>query len=188
MLTPLQTFIRNHDTQKGQAMDTSINSGFMPLAYALLLLRRDGHPCVFFGDLYGIGLPHPEAPIQGLPDLVLARKLYAHGKQDDYFERHDCIGWVRRGTDEKPDGLAFIMSWSRDEDGQTQICMEVGRNHAGEVWTDTLGLESTAVVIDENGIGLFPCRKNSMACFVNKDAKGRKRFPVRFDSDFHSLL
>ncbi|WYZ39999.1 hypothetical protein EsH8_IV_000340 [Colletotrichum jinshuiense] len=182
------TFIRNHDTQKGQAMDTSINSGFMPLAYALLLLRRDGHPCVFFGDLYGIGLPHPEAPIQGLPDLVLARKLYAHGKQDDYFERHDCIGWVRRGTDEKPDGLAFIMSWSRDEDGQTQICMEVGRNHAGEVWTDALGLESTAVVIDENGIGLFPCRKNSMACFVNKDAKGRKRFPVRFDSDFHSLL
>ncbi|KAK6207977.1 glycoside hydrolase family 13 protein (alpha amylase) [Colletotrichum tabaci] len=182
------TFIRNHDTQKGQAMDTSICKEFMPLAYSLLLLRREGHPCVFFGDLYGIGLPHPEAPIEGLPDLLLARKLYAHGKQEDYFERRDCIGWVRRGNDERPDGLAFVMSWSKAEDPDTRLCMEVGHSHAGEVWTDVLGLESEPVTIDENGLGLFRCGRNSMACFVRSDAKGRKKFPVKFNADFQSLV
>ncbi|GKT95642.1 glycoside hydrolase family 13 protein (alpha amylase) [Colletotrichum tofieldiae] len=182
------TFIRNHDTQKGQAMDTSICTDFMPLAYTLLLLRRDGHPCVFFGDLYGIGAPHPEGPVQGLPNLLLARKLYAYGKQEDYFERRDCIGWVRRGTEERPDGLAVIMSWSKAENADTRLCMEVGQEHAGEVWTDVLGLESASVVIDENGIGLFFCRRNNMACFVSSDAKGRKRFPVKFNTEFQKLL
>ncbi|TDZ37053.1 Glucan 1,4-alpha-maltohexaosidase [Colletotrichum spinosum] len=182
------TFIRNHDTQKGQAMDTPIAAGFMPLAYSLLLLRRDGHPCVFFGDLYGTSEPFPEAPAQHLPDLMLARKLYAYGKQTDYFDKADCVGWVRQGTEERPDGLAVVMSWTRAEDAASRLCMQVGREHAGEVWTDVLGLESAVVMVDENGLGLFPCNRNSVACFVNKDAKGRKRFPVRFDTDFHGLL
>jgi Predicted membrane protein len=29
---------------------------FKPLAYAVILLRKDGLPCVFYGDLFGI--PH----------------------------------------------------------------------------------------------------------------------------------
>ncbi|OLN85683.1 Glucan 1,4-alpha-maltohexaosidase 3 [Colletotrichum chlorophyti] len=182
------TFIRNHDTQKGQAMDTSICEAFMPLAYSLLLLRRGGHPCVFFGDLYGIGLPHPEAPVRSLPDVLLARYLYSHGQQDDYFERRDCIGWVRRGTRDRPDGLAVIINWTKDTDTDSRICMEVGVEHAGEVWTDVLGLESAAVFINENGSGLFPCQRNNMACFVNRDAKGRKKFPARFNTDFHNVL
>ncbi|TKW57174.1 Glucan 1,4-alpha-maltohexaosidase [Colletotrichum tanaceti] len=194
------TFIRNHDTQKGQAMDTSICKEFMPLAYSLLLLRREGHPCVFFGDLYGIGLPHPEAPVEGLPDLLLARKLYAHGRQDDYFDRRDCVGWVRRGSDERPDGLALVMSWSKAEDPDTRLRMDVGLAHAGEVWTDVLARararalapepapEPEPVTIDENGFGLFRCRRNSMACFVRGDARGRNKFPVKFNADFQSLV
>ncbi|KAF5515320.1 Glucan 1,4-alpha-maltohexaosidase [Colletotrichum siamense] len=182
------TFIRNHDTQRGQAMDTPISAAFMPLAYSLILLRRDGHPCVFFGDLYGTGLPHLEPSVPDLPNLLLARKLYAYGKQKDYFDKHDCIGWVRQGTEERPDGLAVVMSWTQSPEAESQICMQVGREHAGEVWTDVMGLETANVMIDENGLGLFPCQRNSMACFVNKDAKGRKRFPVRFDTDFNGLL
>lgn len=169
-------------------MDTPISAGFMPLAYALLLLRRDGHPCVFFGDLYGTCDPYPEPPVQHLPELLLARKLYAYGKQLDYFNRPDCIGWVRQGSEDRPDGLAVVMSWTQAAEAESQICMQVGREHAGEVWTDVLGLEAAVVMIDENGLGLFPCARNSMACFANKDAKGRKRFPVRFDTNFSGLL
>ncbi|KAK1517517.1 alpha amylase [Colletotrichum paranaense] len=182
------TFIRNHDTQKGQQMDTPICKEFMPFAYSMILLRRDGHPCVFFGDLYGIELTHPEAPIQDLPNLLLARKLYAYGEQQDYFERSDCIGWIRRGTEDRPAGMAVVMSWTQAEYTDTRLSMSVGANHAGEVWTDVLGMESAAVTIDENGIGSFYCPKNKMACFVSSDAKGRKKFPVRFDSGFHSLV
>ncbi|KAL9068178.1 MAG: hypothetical protein Q9157_006588 [Trypethelium eluteriae] len=50
-----------------------------------------------------------------LPDLVLARRLYAYGTQTDYFESKNCIGWVRSGASEgsKQSGLAIVMSWQQ---------------------------------------------------------------------------
>lgn len=174
-------------------MDTPIRHSFTPHAYSLLLLRQEGIPCVFFGDLYGITGPFPEPPTcwGKLPGIILVRKLYAYGQQQDYMERSDCIGWVRSGDILHPDGLAVIMSWTQDTElgnPAPSLRMSVGKDHAGETWTDILGFEWNIVVIDENGLGQFPCRKNSMACFVNNKARGRERFPVRFDGDFHDLL
>lgn len=124
-------------------MDTPIRRSFTPHAYSLLLLRQDGLPCVFFGDLYGISGPYPESPTCSgkLPGIVLVRKLYAYGPQVDYFERNNCIGWVRQGDLDHPDGCAVVMSWTQGEI-QTQhspyLNISVGQNHAGEVWTDVL--------------------------------------------------
>lgn len=77
-------------------LQAPIASFFKPLAYALILLRNQGYPCVFYGDLYGIvgGVKHPLPPsCDGkLPVLILARKLYAYGEQQDYFDRRNCIG------------------------------------------------------------------------------------------------
>lgn len=81
----------NHDTQPYQACEAPIEAFFKPLAYALILLRSTGYPCIFYGDLYGID---PEGEKQSfppscggaLPDLILARKLYAYGLQVDYFD------------------------------------------------------------------------------------------------------
>jgi alpha-amylase len=192
LLTALKTFIRIHDTQKGQDMDTPIRHSFTPHAYSLLLLRRDGHPCVFFGDLYGTTGPYPEPPTcwGKLPGLILARKLYAYGAQKDYFERPDCIGWVRRGDRLHPNGCGVVMSWTQGtniEQLAPGLWMSVGKEHAGEVWTDVLGFEWSTVTINKNGDGWFPCQRNSMACFVNEAAEGRDAFPVRFDTDFQSL-
>lgn len=189
----LQTFIRIHDTQTGQDMDTPIRHSFTPHAYGLLLLRLGGHPCVFFGDLYGITGPYPEPPTcwSKLPGLILARKLYAYGPQTDYFERSDCIGWTRHGDSASPDGCAVIMSWTEGtgiEHCAPYLRMNVGSEHAGEVWTDVLGFEWSAVTIDRDGNGRFPCQRNSMACFVSEAATGREKFPVRFNSDFHDLV
>ena len=50
------TFVDNHDTQPEQALESFIEKWFKPAAYALILLREDGYPCVFYGDYYGI--PH----------------------------------------------------------------------------------------------------------------------------------
>lgn len=185
----MQTFVRIHDTQRGQDMDTPIARGFTAHAHALLLLRRDGIPCVFFGDLYGLGYPYPEPPTCSgkLPGIILARKLYAYGQQTDYFERYDCIGWTRQGTRRKPDGMAVILSWTMAEEPENigpQLSMYVGKKHAGETWTDVLGFEWRAVVINEDGFGMFPCQWNSMACFVSQNAAGRAQFPVRFNSEF----
>ncbi|KAF2234545.1 glycoside hydrolase family 13 protein [Viridothelium virens] len=111
------TLVMNHDTQRGQTMETLVKPTFMALAYALVLLRRDGYPCIFYGDLYGLCDPHPSPPTcwGKLPDLVLARRLYAYGTQTDYFESKNCIGWVRSGASEgsKQSGLAIVMSWQQ---------------------------------------------------------------------------
>ncbi|KAF1989900.1 glycoside hydrolase family 13 protein [Aulographum hederae CBS 113979] len=192
------TFIQIHDTQKGQAMDTPISTSFTPHAHALILLRRDGHPCVFFGDLYGLGAPFPLPPSCAgkLPGLLLARKLFAYGPQADYFDgRKDTVGWVRHGTPEHPDGCAVVMHWADGEDEETEVLrqgprvkMDVGRKHAGETWADVLGFEWREVTVGEDGCAEFMCQGNGMACFVRKEASGTERFPVSFDSDFAGLL
>jgi alpha-amylase len=66
---------------------------------------------------------------------------------------------VRRGTWDKPDGLAVIMS--NAEPGQ--IRMFVGELHAGETWTDVLGWSQDNVQIDEEGFGTFNCPGISMS-------------------------
>ena len=102
----------NHDTQPGQTVATPIEGFFKPLAYSLILLRQEGYPQLFYGDLYGMKGEHPEPPSCGgkLADLTLARKLYAYGDQEDYFDEQTCIGFVRRGTWDHPAGLACVMS------------------------------------------------------------------------------
>ena len=54
-----QTLVMNHDTQPYQALEAPIEPFFKPLAYALILLRSSGYPCLFYGDLYGIKGEHP---------------------------------------------------------------------------------------------------------------------------------
>ncbi len=129
------TLVQNHDTQPGQALAAPLEDYFKPLAYAMILLRGAGYPVVFYGDLYGINGPHVfRGPsCRGcLADLVLARKLYAYGPEESYFNSRNCIGWVRRGTWDRLDGCAVVLSNA----GPGEKSMFVGQTHAGEVWTD----------------------------------------------------
>ena len=47
------TFVENHDSQPLQSLESVVEPWFKPLAYALILLRREGYPCVFYPDYYG---------------------------------------------------------------------------------------------------------------------------------------
>jgi len=181
------TLVMNHDTQPGQTVETPIEPFFKPLAYALILLRKEGYPELFYGDLYGMKGEHPEPPsCKGkLPDLALARKLYAYGEQDDYFDEPNCIGWVRRGTWDRKDGLACILSNTAPSEKK----MLVGKEHAGEVWTDVMGWvdgdgDKGSVEIDEGGYGLFPCAGISVSVWVNREAEGRDQFG-KFDTNIY---
>ncbi|CAF9916950.1 MAG: hypothetical protein GOMPHAMPRED_001165 [Gomphillus americanus] len=168
------TVVMNHDTQPGQTVATHIEGFFKPLAYALILLREQGYPCVFWGDLYGMQGERAEPPSCGgqLAHLILARHLYAYGQQEDYWDNPNCIGFVRRGTAEHHAGLACVMS----NTGPGQIRMAVGDLHRGQTWTDVLGWETGEVVIDDEGYGMFPCSGTSVSVWVRKDAEGRDRF------------
>ena len=171
------TLVMNHDTQPSQMLQLDVAEWFMPLAYSLILLRESGYPCLFYGDVYGLkgGVKDdwrgPSCSGK-IPDMALARKLYAYGEQNDYWDQPNLIGWVRRGTWDKPDGCAVVMSNAGDGEKR----MYVGEMHAGEKWTDVLGWEGREIDIGQDGFGMFPCGSCSVRIYVNKAAKGRDRF------------
>jgi alpha-amylase len=73
---------------------------FMPHAYALLLLRRDGIPCVFFGDctVSLVRFPRRQRALGNfLVSCLRGNCMRSHGLQVDYFERSDCAGRARQG-------------------------------------------------------------------------------------------
>ncbi|ATY59031.1 glucan 1,4-alpha-maltohexaosidase precursor [Cordyceps militaris] len=177
------TLVMNHDTQPYQALEAPIADWFKPLAYALILLRGEGYPCVWYGDLYGIQGEHPFPPACSgrLPHLALARKLYAYGKQADYFDLATCLGWVRYGTHDRPAGVAVVLSNA----GPGTKHMHVGEMHAGERWTDVLGWSEGAVTIGQDGFGDFTCGQCSVSVWVREGAEGRDRFSEKFDSDIY---
>ncbi|KAL4924084.1 alpha-amylase [Aspergillus undulatus] len=158
------TIVTNHDTQPGQMMDTPIAPSFKLLAYALILLRQEGTPCLFYGDLYGIraNVKNPLTPAcKGkLPILVRARKHFAYGEQQDYFDAPNCIGFVRYGNARHRSGLACLMSNA----GPAKKRMYLGPGHGGEVWTDILQPEGQGpnVVINDRGYGEFPVEATSL--------------------------
>ncbi|HEX6244501.1 MAG TPA: alpha-amylase, partial [Polyangiales bacterium] len=82
------TFVDNHDTQPGASLCSWVDDWFKPLAYALILLRREGYPCVFYPDYYGHA--DAEAPLTShrvLLDAFLdARARFNYGDQHDYFD------------------------------------------------------------------------------------------------------
>jgi hypothetical protein len=82
--------------QSNNPPQTPVVPSFKVLAYAIILLRKEGHPCVFYGDLYGIRANVKELMTPScngnLPLLTQARKLYAYGEQQDYFNQPNCIG------------------------------------------------------------------------------------------------
>ena len=48
------TIVDNHDTQRGSSLESQIEDWFKPLAYGLILMMKDGYPCIFYGDYYSI--------------------------------------------------------------------------------------------------------------------------------------
>ncbi|KAJ9603322.1 hypothetical protein H2200_012100 [Cladophialophora chaetospira] len=180
------TVVMNHDTQPGQTVETPIEGFFKPLAYSLILLRQQGYPCIFYGDLYGMKGENPEPPSCGekLPHLILARKLFAYGDQEDYIDDDpNCYAFVRRGTDDRKSGLACIMSNASPKTRK----MAVGKEHSGEIWTDLLGWQNEEVKIDEEGYGEFMCSGTSVSVWVNREAEGRDKVDnLKFDTDIYA--
>lgn len=156
------TFVDNHDTQPGQALQSFVGAWCKPLAYACILLRREGLPCVFYGDLYGI--PHDGIPpVAGLETLLLARKRCAYGQQVDYLDGPDIIGFVRGGEDGHPgSGLAAVLT--DGPGGSKTMC--VGAWFAGQTFVDCLGNRKEPVVISPVGTADFPVNGGSVSVYV----------------------
>ena len=159
------TFVDNHDTQPGQSLESWVDDWFKPLAYGLILLRKDGYPCIFAGDYYGLNqAERMNQNKYAIDRLLFLRKALAWGEQTDYLAEQNLIGWVRHGTDEHPNKLAVVLSTGE----QTELRMEVGTEEAGRVYMDYLDNQEAQVTIDDEGFGVFPVGGGSLSAWAEE--------------------
>ena len=168
------TVVDNHDTQPLQALEAPVEHWFKPHAYALILLRQEGYPCVFYPDLYGASYTDKGKDgneyeiflnkVEELEPLLHARSHHAYGAQRDYFDDANCIGWTREGDDEHG-GCAVVLT---NKDAASKK-MEVGQRYAGKTFIDVLKKSSDEVMIDENGWGEFLVTPGSVSVWVEKE-------------------
>ncbi|WP_160725237.1 alpha-amylase [Bacillus sp. USDA818B3_A] len=159
------TFVDNHDTQPQESLESWVQDWFKPSAYALILLRQEGYPCVFYGDYYGIQGPEPKTGIKEILDSMLfARYEKAYGEQQDYFDHPNTIGWVRLGVEEiKHSGCAVVVS--NGDDGEKR--MYVGEDRAGETWVDLTNSRNEEITIEEDGYATFPVNGGSVSVWAH---------------------
>ena len=158
------TFVDNHDTQYGQSLESFVEDWFKPLAYALILLRREGVPCVFYSDYYGNPV-HERPMVPNLGKLIKLRRWFAYGEQEDTPAGDDMICFVRRGDlEHEGSGLAVMLSTG---EGGT-VSMDMGEAFAGEELYDVMGRKSEPVVLDENGRGDFAIEGRGLSVWARK--------------------
>lgn len=157
------TFVDNHDTQPGQALESWVQGWFKPLAYAFILTREQGYPSLFYGDYYGIPAKNIASMKDKLDPILKARKDYTYGAQHDYIDHWDIIGWTREGDAGHPNsGLATLIT---DGPGGSKW-MYVGQSKAGEVWHDLTGNRTDTVTINADGWGEFKVNSGSVSIWV----------------------
>lgn len=169
------TVVSNHDTQPLQSLEAPIQPWFKPLAYALILLRDEGYPCVFYPDLYGanykdtgrdgneyeIHMPK----IEELENILIARVKHAYGLQRDYFDHPNCIGWTREGNEQFA-GCAVVLS--NGDHGNKN--MEIGKRYAGKKFKDLLQKVPDEIIVNEEGWANFLVAAGSVSVWVPSDS------------------
>ena len=167
------SFVDNHDSQPLQAHESSVFAWFKPLAYAIILLREEGYPCVFYPDYYGAeyedfgpdGQRHRvQMPSHRflLDKFLEARRQYAWGPQYNYLDDANQIGWTRLGDEQHPKAMAVLMS---DGPGGSKW-MEVGKPQTRFI--DLTGHVKEPVVTNEHGWGEFRCNGGSVSVWVQE--------------------
>lgn len=165
------TVTDNHDTQPMQALEAPVEHWFKPLAYALILLRAEGYPCVFYPDLYGASYWDKGSDgndyeiflnkVEDIEKLLQLRRDHAYGEQRDYFDHPNCLGWVRTGDEEHP---ACAVVLSNGDSGFKP--MEIGTLYAGVTFVDALGKVDERIAIRDDGWADFKCAPGSVSVWI----------------------
>ncbi|RZM03885.1 MAG: alpha-amylase, partial [Pedobacter sp.] len=163
------TFVDNHDTQPGQSLEEYTAGWFKRLAYAFVLLRKDGLPCIFYPDLFGgMNKEETEFPqmekVPELPLLLKIRSQYAYGEQHDYHDDPNCIGFTRTGLPGNTEkGCAVLISNSRSEVKTKR--MYVGNQFVGHYFINTMNMDERTP-IEEDGFGSFSIMPSGIAVYI----------------------
>ena len=165
------TLVSNHDTQPLQALESVVEAWFKPLAYAVILLRKDGYPCIFAADYYGanykdtgkdgkayeIDMPSHRWMIDKFLEV---RKKYAYGDQFDYFDHPNCVGWTRTGNENHQGGIAVLIS--NGENGLKT--MQTASPNT--TYIDITEHINKPVLTNNEGLGEFLCPARSVSVWI----------------------
>jgi len=179
------TLVENHDTQPCQALESPVQDWFKPMAYALILLRAEGYPNIFYADYYGANYTTSDnncdntsismaSHKNAIDQLLSARKHYAYGAQIDYFDHWDVIGWTRLGDSSHPKAMAVIIS---DGPGGSKW-MKVAR--VNTTFIDVTGNRSDVITSNNDGWANFPVNGGSYSVWVEQSASGGGDVSVNF--------
>jgi alpha-amylase len=169
------SFVENHDTQPLQMLESPVDFWFKPLANAIILLREQGIPCVFYTSMYGAkysdkgkdGQDHQVelVPVPHLYEMIKTRRYLAYGYQRDYFDHPNTVGWTREGVDDfENSGCAVIIT--NGSEGYKD--MEVGKRHAGVTFVDVTYNRKEEVVINQDGWARFTVNGGSVSVWIRK--------------------
>jgi alpha-amylase len=170
------SFVDNHDTQPLQSLQSPVEPWFKPLAYAIILLREQATPCVFFPSVYGAQYVDNTtgkeeyielAPLSCVETMMKVRKKLAYGKQTDYLDHSSTIGWTREGVGERENsGCAVVIT--NGQEGFKH--MRMGTQHAGRTMIEVCGHRHEKVILNENGEADFPVNAGSVSVWVFEGA------------------
>ncbi|KAF7327810.1 Glucan 1,4-alpha-maltohexaosidase [Mycena kentingensis (nom. inval.)] len=181
------TFVDNHDTHSlhlcqttltapppqviGQSLESWVTPTFKLHAYALILLRPGGHPCVFYGDMYPNALCGDAKIMSALPALIEARRRFAYGACRDFVADRNCVGFVRMGRARGDVGGCAVVLSNGEKPGSLR--MFVGRACANADFRAFMptyeregGGKEAMVKIDAAGWGTFTCSAGGVQVWV----------------------
>lgn len=166
------TFVDNHDTQPTQALESFVDYWFKPHANAIILLRQQGIPCVFYTDYYGgnytVGDNTIElAPVPNVYKMLKIRQQFYDGEQNDYFDHPNIIAWCNKGTEENGDsGFAVVLS--NNEDGFKE--MNLGKHNGGKTFVDITESFKDSVTANDEGVAIFSVKARSISIWIKDTA------------------
>ncbi len=168
------TFVDNHDTQPLQALESTVDYWFKPHAYAIILLREQGIPCVFYPAVYGATyidhkdgaeIPIELATIPVVEPMMKIRRDLAFGPQRDYFDHGSTVGWTKEGEEDKPNSGYAVLICNGD-DGEKG--MSLGVKNAGRTFVDACGRRGEVITLDEHGEAVFKVSAGSVSVWVDQ--------------------
>lgn len=156
------TFVDNHDSQPGCSLESWVEDWFKPHAYAIILLMKEGYPCIFYGDYYG--MKGDDSPHRHIMEILLeARRRHAFGDQQWVLDDPHMIALLRYG-DEDHHGSGMVMIASNAGGGAKTVDMGVA--FAGTVWKELTGSITGTVTLSDRGYGDFPVEGRNISVWV----------------------
>ncbi|WP_262922008.1 alpha-amylase [Hymenobacter cellulosivorans] len=149
------SFVDNHDTDHPGALYSPVTNLKM-LAYAYILTREKGYPCVFYKDYYNYGLGGQ------IKKLIEIRRANAYGAANEYTSINDAdvYAYSRAGDASHP-GLLVMLN-----DGSSGRSKTITTPFKSVTLTDKTGNSTATVTTNSAGTGTFPVNARSYSVWV----------------------